>query len=223
MSRIYLRMPLERVGALIGSKGGTKTELEKGTATTITVDGKTGEVTLEAPAGSSDPSGILKARDIINAIARGFSPNKAFRLFIDGQMLEVLDLKEAVGDSRNSLVRVKGRIIGENGKTRRLIESLAGTYLSIYGHTVALIGDYDELRIAKEAIQMLVKGCQHGTVYRYLNKEHLVLKKRKLSLWEYRPEIKVESSGDEEEDKEGEEEKGAEEEEDGEDSEEEEE
>jgi ribosomal RNA assembly protein len=190
MSQIFLKIPLERAGVLIGEKGSTKLELEKGTGTTITVDGETGDVTIGAPSGGSDPSSILKARDLVNAIGRGFSPEKAFRLFDDNQIIEVIDLKEIVGDSRNTLVRVKGRIIGENGKTRRLIESLAGVWVSVYGHTVTLIGDYEEMRVAKEAIELLLKGCQHGTVYRYLNKEHLELKKRKLLLWERMPELK---------------------------------
>jgi ribosomal RNA assembly protein len=190
MSQIFLKIPVERAGVLIGDKGSIKFELEKGTGTTITVDGKLGDVVIEAPSGGSDPSGILKARDLVNAIGRGFSPEKAFRLFDDNQIIEVIDLKEIVGDSRNTLVRVKGRIIGENGKTRRLIESLAGVWVSVYGHTVTLIGDYEEMRVAKEAIELLLKGCQHGTVYRYLNKEHLELKKRKLLLWERMPELK---------------------------------
>ena len=192
MSRIYLKIPVERAGVLIGNRGSVKAEMEKGTGTSISVDGRSGEIVIECPAGSSDPTGILKVRDLINAIGRGFSPQRAFRLFTDGQMLEVIDLKQVIGDSRNQLVRVKGRIIGENGKTRRIIESLAGTAISVYGHTVALIGDYDEMRVAKEAIEMLLKGAQHGTVYRFLNKEHLKLKKRKLSLWEERPELKTE-------------------------------
>lgn len=192
MSRIYMKIPLERAGVLIGNKGSTKAEIEKGTGTTISVDGRTGEVIIEESAGAKDPSGILKARDLINAIARGFSPERAFRLFSDGQMLEIIDLKDLFGDSRNQLIRIKGRVIGEKGKTRRIIESLTDVYVSVYGHTVALIGDYEEVRVAKEAIEMLLKGMQHGTVYRFLNRRRLDLKKRELSLWEERPELKGE-------------------------------
>lgn len=190
MSRIHMKIPVERTGVLIGESGGTKTEVEKGTGTKITVDGKSGEVVIETVAGKGDPSGILKARDIVTAIGRGFSPQRAFRLFTDGQMIEVVDLKEALGDSRNQLLRVKGRIIGENGKTRKIIEKLTGTAVSVYGHTVSVIGEYDEILVAKEAIAMLVKGAMHGAVYKYLNSAHLELKKKRLSLWEERPELK---------------------------------
>ncbi|MGC8936319.1 MAG: KH domain-containing protein [Candidatus Methanomethylicaceae archaeon] len=192
VSRIYLKIPLERAGALIGNKGKTKAEIEKSTGTNISVDGKTGEVVIEGSVNSKDPSGILKARDLINAIARGFSPERAFRLFSDGQILEIIDLKEILGDSRNQLIRIKGRVIGEKGKTRRIIENLTNTYVSVYGHTVAIIGDYEEVRAAKEAIEMLLKGMQHGTVYRFLNRRHMDLKKRELSLWEERPKLREE-------------------------------
>ena len=192
MSRIYMKIPLERAGALIGNKGRTKAEIEKSTGTNIAVDGKTGEVVIERAANSNDPSDILKARDLINAIARGFSPDRAFRLLNEGQMLEIIDLKDILGDSRNQLIRVKGRIIGEKGKTRSIIENLTNTYVSVYGHTVAIIGDYEEIRVAKEAIEMLLKGMQHGTVYRFLNRRHMDLKKRELSLWEERPQLREE-------------------------------
>lgn len=192
MSRIYMKIPLERAGVLIGNKGSTKAEIEKSTGTTISVDSRTGEVVIESASNSKDPSGILKARDLINAIARGFSPERAFRLLSDGQIIEIIDLKDVLGDSRNQLVRIKGRVIGEKGKTRRIIENLTNTYVSVYGHTVALIGDYEEVRVAKEAIEMLLKGMQHGTVYRFLNRRHIDLKKREFSIWEERPKLKEE-------------------------------
>lgn len=192
MSRIYLKVPVERVGALIGEKGGIKVELEKGTGSKIEIDGRTGDVVIEmdATSGASDPSGVLKARDIVNAIGRGFNPEKAFRLFTEGQMIEIIDLKQILGESRNQMQRIKGRIIGENGKTRKIIENLTGVVVSVYGHTVSIIGDYDEVRIAKEAIAMLIKGAMHGSVYRYLNKEHGTLKKAKMSLWVKTPALK---------------------------------
>lgn len=196
MSRIFIKIPVERAGVLIGEGGGTKAEIEKGTGTQITVDGRSGEVTIVKGIDSPDPSGLLKARDLVNAIGRGFSHQRAFRLFTDGQLIEVIDLKQALGDSRNAIQRIKGRIIGENGKTRRIIENLTGTAISVYGHTVSIIGEYDEVGVAKQAVAMLVKGAMHGSVYRYLNKEHLELKKRKLSLWEYRPELKEYSAND---------------------------
>ncbi|MCS7097686.1 MAG: KH domain-containing protein [Candidatus Methanomethyliaceae archaeon] len=192
-NRMYLKIPLERVGVVIGEKGEVKSEIENRTNTIITIDGKSGEVIIENAPNTEDPSGILKARDVVNAIARGFSPERAFRLFDDNQVLDIVNLKELLGDSKNHIMRIKGRIIGERGNTRKIIEELTNTYISIYGHTVSIIGDYDEVRIAREAIEMLIKGMQHGTVYRFLDRKHSELKRRALSLWEERFELREDS------------------------------
>ncbi|MEM1856188.1 MAG: hypothetical protein QXG70_04375, partial [Candidatus Methanomethylicaceae archaeon] len=76
------------------------------------------------------------------------------------------------------------------GKTRKMIEELTDTYISIYGHTVSIIGGYEEVRVAREAIEMLIRGMQHGTVYRFLDRKHSELKRKALSLWEERPELR---------------------------------
>lgn len=189
-NRMYLKIPLERIGVVIGEKGEVKSEIERRTNTIITIDGKTGEVIIENAPNTEDPSGILKAKDVISAIARGFSPDKAFRLFNDNQVLDVINLKELIGDSKNHITRIKGRIIGEKGKTRKIIEEYTNTYISIYGHTVSIIGDFEEVKVAREAIEMLIKGMQHGTVYRFLDRKHSELKRRALSLWEEKFELK---------------------------------
>ena len=46
---------------------------------------------------------------------------------------------------------------------------------SVYGHTVALIGEAFHLAIAREAVEMLLRGSEHNTVYRYLERkrEHI--------------------------------------------------
>ncbi len=75
-----------------------------------------------------------------------------------------------------------------NGKTRRLIEELTDANVAVYGHTVSLIGTIDQTQIAREAIQMLVRGSMHSTVYRFLHRKRRELKKKMLELWEKPPE-----------------------------------
>ena len=47
--------------------------------------------------------------------------------------------------------------------------------MSVYGHTVALIGEAFHLAIAREAVEMLLRGSEHNTVYRFLERkrEHI--------------------------------------------------
>jgi ribosomal RNA assembly protein len=164
-----VRIPADRVGSLIGSSGETKRMLMEMTGVRIEVDGE-GEVILHDDK-TRDPLRALQLLDVIKAIGRGFSPERAVKLFQDDEYLEIVDLKEFVSGRPNQMARVRGRIIGQNGKTRGLIEDLAGVSMSIYGNTVALIGSSVGLPVAKHAIEMLLNGSEHSTVYRYLENQ----------------------------------------------------
>jgi len=182
ISREFVKVPKERIAVVIGKHGEIKRYLEKETKTKITVDSKTGEVIIESTPKTDDPLAVWKARDVILAIGRGFSPERAKRLLKDGQLIEIIDISQFTGRSKNSLRRVKGRIIGENGKTRKIIEETTGVSLSIYGRTVTLIGDYEWIRVAKKAIMMLIEGAPHGTVYKFLSKMRREYKRQKFSI-----------------------------------------
>ncbi len=184
VTRLYEKIPLDRIGVLIGHEGKIKDELMRRTRTIITVDSTTGTVIIEPATPNTTALELMKARDVVRAIAYGFSPERAFRLLDEDQVLLVIDLKQYVGDKPNHLQRVKGRIIGEGGKTRRIIEEMTGTYISIYKHYVAIIGDFESANIAKNAIELLIEGRRHGTVYRYIERETFLEKRRKMrQLW----------------------------------------
>ena len=102
----------------------------------------------------------------------------------DDIFLEVIDLREYVGKSKSALNRIKGRIIGLNGKSRRLIEELSGGYLSVYGHTAAIIGTTEEIKAEGDAIKLLASGSIHRTVYKNLQRARTKVKLDRLKLWE---------------------------------------
>ena len=170
----YARISAERIGVLIGPDGLTKERLQEATGTRIAVDSTTGEVTIDE-AGATDPVLALKARDIVQAMARGFSEERAFRLLDEEAYLEVLDIKD-FAHSRNRIAQVRARLIGTRGKTRRIIEELTGVEVSVFGHTIALIGGPFEMAIAREAVTMLLRGSEHKTVYRFLERKRADIK-----------------------------------------------
>jgi len=178
-----LKLPLDRVGVLLGKHGSTKAEIEKTCNVSLDIDSKTGEVTVKLK-GSIENAEPFKAVAIINAIGRGFSPQRAFKLLSDNYVLETIDLREYVGRSKDALTRIKGRIIGLRGKARRVIEELSGAEVSVYGHTVAIIGEPEGVRLASEAVRMLASGSQHNTVYRMLQRARQQAKFERLKLWE---------------------------------------
>jgi len=185
----FVRIPKDRIGALIGPEGRAKERIEKQLSIEIGVDSETGDVTLTLSPNAEDPSVLFRAKEVVTAIGRGFAPDRAFRLLQDEDaLLEIIDLREIFGRSLSDLERIKGRIIGQEGKTRRIIEELTDAEVSVYGHTVSIIADADEMDIAREAVQMLLQGRQHSSVYRFLHKKRRELKKKKLELWEKPPE-----------------------------------
>jgi ribosomal RNA assembly protein len=131
---------------------------------------------------------------VIEAVGRGFSPQRALRLLEPETLLEVLDLREFSGKSDNSLERIRGRVIGLNGKSRRVIEELTKCYVSVYGRTVAIIGEVTEAKLAKEAISMLAAGSRHRSVYNLLQRARTKRKMDRMLLWEDQsPEIDPET------------------------------
>lgn len=182
--RLYVNIPLERVGVLIGEKGEVKEELMRRTRTLITVDSENGVVIIEPESPDVPPYSVMKAQEVVKAIGYGFPPQKAFRLLDEDQVLVVIDLKRFAGDSPNHLKRIKGRIIGENGKARRTLEEVTGTYIVVGEAHVAIIGGYEEAEIARRAVEMLVEGRRHSTVYRFLERAMSGVKRRRMfELW----------------------------------------
>lgn len=184
----FVRIPKERVGILIGPEGKVKQHIEEKLQVKLDVDSD-GNVTLVLSEKATDPSLLLKAKDVVTAIGRGFSPEVVFRLIRnEDEIFDLIDLRVIFGRSESDIKRIKGRVIGADGKTRKLIEELTEADVVVYGHTVGLIGSFEQVDAAHNAVQMIIEGCQHHTVYNYLQKKRTELKKQKLELWEKPPE-----------------------------------
>ena len=90
-------------------------------------------------------------------------------------------MTEYTGKSKSTLLRIKGRIIGKEGKCRKLIEDLSEAYISVYGKTVAIIGQPEAVAMAKKAIESLLRGSTHANVYKWLEMRRRDLKRRKIT------------------------------------------
>jgi ribosomal RNA assembly protein len=180
----FVKVPKERVGVLIGPSGAVRAHIEEKLNVKLKIDSESGDVELSLSPNAPDPTALFRAKDVVIAIGRGFSAEHAF-ILIDNEdaLFEVIDLHESVGKSEADLTRLKGRVIGKEGRTRSLIEELTETHVSVYGHTISIIGEGEQIEIAKQAIRMLLHGSLHSTVYRFLHKKRRDLKKKKLEIW----------------------------------------
>jgi len=180
----FVRIPKERVGVLVGPDGEVKQKIEEKFMVELEIESEAGGVTIVLSEKTSDPSLLFRAKDVVTAIGRGFSPEHAFRLLRnEDDIFDFIDFRVVFGRSESDIKRVKGRIIGANGKTRKLIEELTDASVVVYGHTVGFIGTFEQVDAARNAVQMLIDGSQHHTVYRYLQRKRSEFKKQRLELW----------------------------------------
>ncbi|ESS12010.1 MAG: KH type 1 domain protein [uncultured archaeon A07HR60] len=165
----HVTVPQDRIGVVIGEGGETMREIERAAEVRLNIDSETGSVAIND---TGDPVTALSAPDIVKAIGRGFRPEVALTLLDnDLRMFELIDMTNHTRND-NDLQRQKGRVIGENGRTRELMEELSGTDVVIYGSTVGLIGQPEEVETARRAVGMLLDGAPHGAVYSFLERRH---------------------------------------------------
>ncbi len=158
-----IRIPKERVGELLGKNGENKKRIEKHYKVKLRVD-EEGEVFIEGNGGDT-----FFAKDVVQAIGRGFPIEDAVKLFKDSYSFYAVDLREHF-TSDSAQKRVRGRVIGEKGKIKKEIEDAAVAKISVYGHTVSIIAPYDSIEYAKEAIGKIMAGAPHTTVLNYLHR-----------------------------------------------------
>ncbi|ODS38492.1 hypothetical protein BEH94_08915 [Candidatus Altiarchaeales archaeon WOR_SM1_SCG] len=162
----YLKIPGERIAVLIGENGKTKRDIEEKTHTILVIEESV--VTIDSEPENSFME--LTAKDIVLAVGRGFNPVIAMNLLNENNILEIIQLNNFF-HTKKSAARIKGRIIGREGRTKKFIQQITGCYISVYGKTVAIIGRYDDVHLAREAIDMLLSGSKHSSVYKFLERK----------------------------------------------------
>jgi ribosomal RNA assembly protein len=161
-----LKIPEERVAVLIGTNGETKKLIEKQSGSELDVS-KEGDVIITGEDGLK----LYTTQDIVKAIGRGFNPKLALLLLKTDYAFEMINMRDIAGKSKNTMERLKGRVIGKGGRAREEMERLTDTNISVYGKTIGIIGETQQVQLARQAIAMLLEGAMHKTVYRFLEKK----------------------------------------------------
>jgi len=169
----HVTIPQDRIGVLIGEGGETMREIEDRAEVRLDIDSENGAVAIDQV---GDPVLGLKGPEIVRAIGRGFAPDAALRLLDEEMMMfDVVNIDEWTRNDAETR-RQKGRLIGEDGRTRELMEELTGASVVIYGTTLSTIGQPKEVDVVRRAAEMLLDGAPHGRVYSFLEEKHNELK-----------------------------------------------
>lgn len=157
----FIRIPQKRMG-ILKKNDKLKKRIEEFTDTKVELND---EVSIEG-----ESLNVFQTKNVVKAFGRGFDLDDCFYLLEDEYGLEIIDLSEFT-KSKGRIRILKSRIIGTGGKTKKYIEKYADVKTSIFGKTVGIIGKWDKIYIAKEAIMKLIRGCGHQTLYRWLERQ----------------------------------------------------
>lgn len=159
-----MNIPKQRIGVIIGKKGSTKRKLERELNSKLVIEDQ------KVYYSTNDPVTFLKIRDVIKAIARGFTPEEALMLLDDNYTLYVINLEEKFGKNKERIIRYKSRVIGREGSVRKQIEEKTNTKMVVYGKTISLLGRMKDIRRALDVINLILKGSRHSTALNLLNR-----------------------------------------------------
>jgi len=113
---------------------------------------------------------IFQTKIILKAFGRGFEMNDALNLLDEEYCLEIINLADYT-KSKNRINTLKSRIIGTRGKTKKYIEEYSNVKIAVFGKTISIIGKWNKINTAIKAIKMLIEGCSHNRLYKWLETE----------------------------------------------------
>ena len=134
-----------------------------------------------------DAYAVYIARNILDAIELGFEEGSALMLLNDDCMFEKINLKDYARPSRIKTIR--GRVIGREGKAKKVLQDLTDCSIVIHDNTIGIIGKTENVDLAVRAIKSLIRGSPHSTVYTFLERNQRVLKDTKRELKDIESEL----------------------------------
>jgi len=114
------------------------------------------------------------AEIVLHALDFPFLIEEALLLLDENYIFDIINIKDIT--KRKDLAVIKARIIGTKGKTLRVLCDLSNCFIALKDNQLGIIGKYEDIKFARQAVISLIHGSKQGNIYAYLEKSHVIKK-----------------------------------------------
>lgn len=164
-----IRVPLNRYTSLKKDWEKIYTPIVENMNLQIRMNTKKRMVEIRTSPYTSEDNSLQKSYDFLHAYMMGFDVNEAIALLkLDDLYVESFDVTDVKRLQGDNLSRAIGRIAGTNGSTKYTIENATKVRLVIADTKIHILGTFENIQFARNAVCDLILGSPPGQVYNKL-------------------------------------------------------